>query len=434
MKPHDFIRAIDQVPVARYVGHINKVAQTHVESEGPLAAVGDICRIGEDQLALVTATHHGKTILMPFETTQSIAPNARVVRMEAQQFAKVGDDLSGRLLDALANPIDGNSATLTTENWDLSGKILSPAERAVSEKPIRTGIRAIDGIMPVAEGQRLGIFAAAGVGKTSLIEQLAAQSEFDRYVICLVGERGREVRTLWDHLSSLETSNKYCGIAATSDQSPVLRIRAVFQALTQAEYWRAKGHKVLFLLDSITRFAMALRELGLASGEPPTQRAYTPNVFATLPKIVERCGSREKGGSITAFMTVLSETDDVDDPIVEVMKSLLDGHIILSRKLAEKSHFPAIDVLKSVSRQSDKIMSAEQKRAVKSVLKDMSIYDDARIMIESGIYKKGNSIEIDRAIQNQSEVSDFLIQNLAQFEPFEKTMAKLISVAGGSHA
>ena len=188
------------------------------------------------------------------------------------------------------------------------------------------------------------------------------------------------------------------------------------------------------MLDSITRFAMALRELGLVSGEPPTQRAYTPNVFSALPKIVERCGARQEGGSITAFMTVLSETDDVDDPIVEIMKSLLDGHIILSRKLAEKSHFPAIDVLKSVSRQSERIMDAKQKNIVKDVISDMSIYEDARIMIESGIYKSGNSKEIDRAISNNPKILHFLKQSSDSFEAFENTMAKLQSLGGSSHA
>lgn len=437
MRPHEFISALNQASATKYVGRVVKISQSHLESEGPLSSVGDICLIGNVQdrkMALVTAVDREKTVLMPFNSIQNISANEKVTLIDGQRYAKVGEALLGRLIDAMGNPLDDRGDMLTTEKWNLLGKILSPAERSVSEIAVRTGIRAIDGIMPIAEGQRLGIFAAAGVGKTSLIEQLATQSEFDNYVICLVGERGREVRALWDQISSQENRDKYCGFAATSDKSPIMRIRAVYQALSQAEYLRSKGRKVLFLLDSITRFAMALRELGLVSGEPPTQRAYTPNVFSALPKIVERCGARQEGGSITAFMTVLSETDDVDDPIVEIMKSLLDGHIILSRKLAEKSHFPAIDVLKSVSRQSERIMDAKQKNIVKDVISDMSIYEDARIMIESGIYKSGNSKEIDRAISNNPKILHFLKQSSDSFEAFENTMAKLQSLGGSSHA
>jgi flagellum-specific ATP synthase len=244
-------------------------------------------------------------------------------------------------------------------------------------------------------------------------------------VICLVGERGREVEGIWTHLSARPDAKKFTLVAATSDETAAMRARAANTALCLAEYWRDRGEHVLLVVDSVTRLAMALREIGLAAGEPPTVRAYTPNVFGALPRLVERCGATRSAGSITAIMTVLSETDDVDDPIVEVMKSLLDGHIILSRSLAERGHFPAIDVSRSISRQAAKLVDKPHAAAARSAIALLGVHEEARVMIESGVYKSGASPEIDRAITARTALMAFLQQGQDEAVPFDRTVSAL---------
>jgi flagellum-specific ATP synthase len=299
-------------------------------------------------------------------------------------------------------------------------------------RAVVTGIRAIDGLLPLAKGQRIGIFAASGVGKTSLLEQLAAQIECDRCVLCLVGERGREVEGIWRQVSKRADAGRFTLVAATSDESAALRVRSANVALALAEHWRDQGEHVVLIIDSVTRLAMALREIGLASGEPPTVRAYTPNVFAALPRLVERCGAVRSGGAITAVMTVLSETDDVDDPIVEVMKSLLDGHIVLSRKLAERAHFPAIDVPRSISRLSPGLMAPPHAAAAREAIAMLGTYEEARLLIESGMYKQGASPEIDRAIAMRDRLSGFLRQSQDEKSGFDTSVGALRAVTSGS--
>ncbi|MEO7680896.1 MAG: FliI/YscN family ATPase, partial [Sphingomonas sp.] len=284
-------------------------------------------------------------------------------------------------------------------------------------------------LLTLGVGQRIGIFAASGVGKTSLVEQLASQIDADRCILCLVGERGREVEALWRMLSNREDADRYTLVAATSDESAALRVRSVNYALSLAEHWRAQGEHVLLLIDSVTRAAMALREVGLAAGAPPTVRAYTPNVFAALPRIVERCGAVQGGGAITAILTVLSETDDVDDPIVEVMKSLLDGHIVLSRALAEQGHFPAIDVVRSVSRQAERLVSSAQRSAMRGAVAMLAAYEEARIMIESGVYKGGTNALVDRAISSRAALGDFCRQQRDERANMTGTVSRLIGLA-----
>jgi flagellum-specific ATP synthase len=309
-------------------------------------------------------------------------------------------------------------------------------ERADPARILSTGIRAIDGVLTLAEGQRVGIFAASGVGKTSLVEQLAGQVEAERCILCLVGERGREVEALWRMLSARPDASRYTMVAATSDESAALRARSVDLALGLAEHWRSKGEHVVVVIDSMTRVAMALREIGLAAGAPPTTRAYTPNVFAALPRFVERCGATRSGGAITAIMTVLSETDDVDDPIVEVMKSLLDGHIILSRPLAEQGHFPAIDVARSVSRGSERLVGEGHARAARECVAMLGAYEEARVMIETGVYKGGTNAAVDRAIASRSDLNGFLRQNMDERAAFEDSLRRLraLTERGAAHA
>lgn len=446
MKPHPYVSRVNAVQPAQFIGHVRKVSAGHIEADGPMCTVGDICEIFEQRaanvqpeikvLAEVVSVEDGRTVLMPFSQSASILPDARVQVLPRNRFASVGDVYAGRLVDALGQEIDNKGHIFSDDLWPLSGKVLSPLERAGHKDILQTGIRSIDGLLTLGQGQRLGIFAASGVGKTTLISQLANQIDCDRCILCLVGERGREVEALWSDLSQKDDIGRFTCVAATSDMSAALRARAAYQALALAEYWRDKGETVLLLMDSVTRFAMALREIGLAAGEPPTLRAYTPNVFDALPRLVERCGGAKRGGSITAIMTILSETDDVDDPIVEVMKALLDGHIILSRQLAEQGHFPAIDITKSVSRQSDQLMDKAHGQSARKIISMLSAYEDARVMIESGIYKSGSNTLIDMAIACKFNLTEYLTQGGDEVSPLSETILKLsaISKGGLSHA
>ena len=348
----------------------------------------------------------------------------------------VGDAFAGRAVDALGRPIDGGPAIRPCATMRVTGSVPRPLDRTDPSQILSTGIRSIDGLLTLAEGQRVGVFAASGVGKTSLMEQLAVQVASDRTILCLVGERGREVESLWRTLGSRADASRFTIVAATSDESAALRARAASYALCLAEHWRSKGEHVLLMVDSVTRLAMALREIGLSAGAPPTVRAYTPNVFTALPRLVERCGATRSGGAITAIMTVLSETDDIDDPIVEVMKSLLDGHIILSRTLAEQGHFPAIDVARSVSRGADRLVAPAQAGAMSDTVAMLAAYEDARVMIESGVYKKGSNPVVDRAIAARADITAFLRQGRTETIAFAEVVQRLGTLLppGGTHA
>jgi flagellum-specific ATP synthase len=414
MKQHPFLLRLRSAQTVARTGQVRRILPTHVEADGPAVPLGALCAIetrgaGPGALAEVAAVNAESVVLVPFEDAPATFPGARVTACAAGGDVAVGDAFLGRAVDALGRPIDGRPAVRAEATAPLHAPLPSPLSRVSPAVPLETGIRAIDALLTLGKGQRIGLFAASGVGKTTLMAQLSRQVDAERSVICLVGERGREVGALWSGMSD-EARSRTVLVAATSDESAAMRARACHYALTLADHWRRRGEHVIFFLDSVTRLAMALREIGLAAGEPPTVRAYTPSVFAALPKLVERCGALRSGGSITAIMTVLAETDEGDDPVCEAMKALLDGHILLSRSLAEQGHFPAIDVPRSISRLAGDLVSGDERAQAARALELVSTYEASKLMIEAGVYSAGARPEIDRAIAARPHLSDFLRQ------------------------
>lgn len=417
-------------------GRVRRIRSGEIEADGPDAPVGSHCLVGMDHgppvRAQVVSVSGDSVLLSPFGKVESLRIGSRVELCPAHQDAMVGDGFAGRAVNALGEPLDGGP-TISGEE-EPPHRVPRVLDRVSPSQPFPTGIRAIDSLLTLGKGQRMGIFAASGVGKTSLIEQLLWQAQCDRVVICLVGERGREVEAFWEAMRASENSRRATLVAATADESAPMRARSVELALRLAEYWRDRGEHVLLVVDSITRLAMALREIGLLAGEPPTARAYTPNVFRELPVIVERCGAVRQGGAITALFTVLSETDDVDDPIVEVMKSLLDGHILLSRRLAQAGHFPAVDVGRSISRLFERLVDGPHRDAASRCRAALADYDEARILIESGMYKAGSDRAIDSAIAMRGKLQAFLRQPQDRAARWDETRSALIQIGGpGSH-
>lgn len=433
MKLHRYIASLEKAEFAEFSGNITAIRGGNLEASGPLAKVGDYCEVsctdGNDSLiAEVISLQSNSIRMVPLSNARHATMGAKVVRSKAMDGVSVGDEFAGRAVNALGLAIDDLGPIEGMHHWPREGRVPKTLDRTAANCKLPTGIRAIDGLLPIGQGQRVGIFAASGVGKTSLVEQLSRQIECDHIILCLVGERGREVEKLWSMHLQGERRKRFTIVAATSDESASMRARAVDQALGIAEYWRAQGANVVLFIDSITRLALALRELGLAAGEPPTVRAFTPNVFAAMPRIVERCGVDRNAGSITAIFTVLSETDDVDDPIVELMKSLLDGHIILSRRLAEKGHFPAIDLAASVSRMAPELFDKAEGLLARAAHRTFAEFDEARPMIESGLYKSGSNEHIDKAIARFPQLSAFLQQEIEHESNVQDTRRALTQI------
>lgn len=432
-----YLDSIVSADLARFEGVVTHISPSSIEADGPFAKIGDYCEIesrasGDPLIAEVVSLDKGRVRLSPLQSPRSIQLGARVWPTRHMEGVAYGDALCGRAVNALGQPIDDRGPIHPTGYGPRDGTIPKTLDRATPSRKLTTGIRAIDALFPIGEGQRIGIFAASGVGKTSLVEQLSRQIDCDHCILCLVGERGREVEKLWNiHLAG-EARDRFTIVAATSDESASMRVRAVDQALGLAEYWRSLGRHVVIFIDSITRLALAQRELGFAAGEPPTVRAFTPNVFTAMPRIVERCGADRTAGSITAIFTVLSETDDVDDPIVELMKSLLDGHIVLSRTLADKGHYPAIDIGASVSRMTSNLLDKDEARLAKDIHRCFADYTEARPMVESGIYRAGSNAGIDRAVSLAPQLMTFLQQGTEEYSTPDNMRAALVSLFQGA--
>lgn len=428
----DRVQALELFPAT---GTIQRLSPGEIEANGPDAPIGAHCEIISSRNGAVlfraqVASVASDTIkLVPFQSVARAHIGDRVRLLSDRGTSPVGDALTGRAIDALGRPIDGGEPLLL-ERRDIG--MTDVLDRIAPTRPFATGIRAIDGLLTIGHGQRIGVFAASGVGKTRLIEQIVRQVDCQRIIICQIGERGREVEALWSEIKASDKLSDTSVVAATSDESAPMRMLCLEQALAMAEFWRDRKEDVLLVVDSVTRYAMALREIGLIAGEPPMLRAYTPNVLRELPRIVERCGAVRSGGSITGLFTVLSEGDDVDDPIVEVMKSLLDGHIILSRKLAEAGHFPAIDINRSISRLFERLVDDRHVAAARIVRARLARYEEARVLVESGMYKHGSDQAIDAAISARGPIAEFLRQSDRRGEPSTGTLERLLSLSGGA--
>ena len=426
---HPWQARIRGADLVRRHGMVTRLRSTYVEANGPAVPLGTLCRLIDPdgtraRLAQVIGVDRACITLAPFEDLAGTAPGGQVIALPTSHDVAVGDALLGRVIDPLGRPLDSGPAPAGKERGVLHAAGPAPLERASPRKVLETGIRAIDGLLTLAHGQRVGIFAAAGVGKTSLMQQLAAQVDADRIVLALIGERGREVESIWSGIPAA-VRRRTVLVAATSDQPAILRARAADYAMALAEHWRTRGCHVLLLLDSVTRLAMALREIGLAAGEPPTVRAYTPNVFAALPRLIERAGALRAGGAISAVLTVLAETDDLDDPICETLKSLLDGHFVLSRTLAEQGHFPAIDVSRSVSRQALAVTPGSARRDAQAISAWLDAFEQSRTLRQAGLYAAGSDAQIDQAVARHAEIVAFLRQAPDQKVPLEETLADM---------
>lgn len=429
MQEHPFLarlRATD--PILR-MGQVRSIMSNAIEADGPDVSLGALCKIerrgGQGTLlAEVVKVQAEKLLLAPLADPGDVALGAKVEAVQEDRSIAAGEALLGHAINGLGRSLTGKTP-ISSRRQAFPAQPPSPLDRHSPNERLETGVRALDTLLTLGRGQRVGIFAPAGVGKTSLVSQLASSVKADHVIICQIGERGREVEALWNDGLSAEVRARSTLVAATSDESASLRARAAQHAIALADHWRSRGRHVLLLIDSMTRLAMAIRELGLAAGEPPTMRAYTPNVFAAIPKLIECCGAIRGGGSISAIVTVLCETEEMDDPISEMMKSILDGHILLSRSLAEKGHFPAIDIVRSLSRRAEALMDDKHRKAASKARALLAQYEMSRTLIETGLYGKGSNAEIDAAIEARPRLMEFLRQTVADREPFAKSSIRL---------
>ncbi len=394
----------------------------------PLGALLEVHRRGlPPLLAEAVGFQEHETLMIPLETPQGIRPGDPVRLKRSQRWAKVGPELLGRVIDALGRPLDDAPAPLLPHRRALEAAPPPATQRGLIDEPLSTGIRAIDGLLTCGVGQRMGIFAGSGVGKSTLIGMMARYSSAQVNVIALIGERGREVNQFLESELGPEGLARSVVVVATSDQPAPLRIRAAQLALAVAEYFRDQGQRVLLLLDSVTRYAMALRELGLSAGEPPATRGYPPSVFAALPKLVERAGMAPRG-SITAFFSVLVEGDDHQEPIADTMRGLLDGHVWLSRSLASRGHFPAIDVLESISRLMPRLATPEQQEAAAWVRRLLAVYRDNEDLITIGAYRQGSDPQVDLALRMRQAIDAYLQQPVEQPSDLARAQAGLAQI------
>ena len=415
-------------------GRVTQMIGLVIESQGPMASVGEICRIesritGKKLLAEVVGFRERNLLLMPLGDAQGICPGSEVVATGDSLRVPVGEALLGRVIDGMGHPLDDFGDIPQQPLAELDLQTPHPLKRGRIDQPFETGIKAIDTFTPLGRGQRLGIFAGSGVGKSTLMGMMASKSEADVNVIALIGERGREVREFLERDLDEAGRAKSVVVVATSNEPALARVKGTFLAMTIAEHFRSQGKNVLLMMDSITRFAMAQREIGLAIGEPPSSRGYTPSVFSLLPQLLERAGNNENG-SITGLFNVLVEGDDMNDPVADAARSILDGHLVLSRELASQNHYPAIDVLESVSRLAHDLLSPEERAHMGNARECMAVYRKSQDLISIGAYQSGSNPKIDEAISLHEPLREFLRQDTTVGNGREESWQQLIQTLG----
>ncbi len=424
--------AIEHVQDIRSCGIVKQVIGMVLEGKGPAVAVGGMCKVelksGKPSIdAEVVGFKDNHILLMPLGEMRGIEPGAKIWVSEESARVAVGPNLLGRILDGLGNPIDNKPPISAQTFYPLYAEPLNPMKRPRIDTPIDVGIRAINACITLGKGQRIGIMAGSGVGKSTLLGMIARHTAADVSVIALIGERGRELRDFIERDLGPEGLRRSVVVVATSDQPPLVRLRGAYLATAIAEYFRDQGKDVILMMDSVTRFAMAYREVGLSIGEPPTSRGYTPSVFAQLPRLLERAGRNERG-SITGIYTVLVEGDDMNEPIADAIRSIVDGHIVLRRELAHEGHYPAIDILSSVSRVIRDIAKPGQLQAYQKLVKVLSTYKRAEDLINIGAYTKGSNPDIDYAIEKIDKVKEFLRQDVDEASPLDVSISRLIEL------
>ena len=414
-----------------YKGRISKIMGLMVEATGLVCNIGDICKIWADKdhsiLSEVVGLKDNIVQLMPYQEVEGIGSGSIVVNTGNQLEIGVSDALVGRAIDALGRPIDGGAPIECTEWYPINGTHSNPMNRPPISEVMELGVKAIDGLLTMGKGQRMGIFAGSGVGKSTLMGMIARNVKADINVIALVGERGREVVEFINRDLGPEGMSRTVLVIATSDQPAMMRSKCALTATAIAEYFRDQGRDELLMMDSLTRFCMAQREIGLSTGEPPVARGYTPSIYTALPKLLERSGNFEKG-SITGIYTVLVEGDDTNEPISDTVRGIVDGHIVLSRKVAMRNHYPAIDILASISRLMSSIAKPEHRKAAGEIRQMMSVYQENQDLLSIGAYKSGSNPELDEAIRHMSGINHLLQQQVDSKVDFEDTVSQLIQL------
>ena len=429
-----YFNVLEDLDSIKCTGTVIKVKGVIIESTGPVAAVGEVCRIliprGSGEIYAEVVALKGDTVqLMPYEEMHGIEIGCKVIATGEMLTVPVSDSMLGRVLNGMGKPIDDKGPIPCCEIYPAMNKPPDSMKRKIIKERIVTGVRAIDGLIPVGRGQRLGIFSGSGVGKSTLLSMIARNTNADINVIALIGERGREVREFIENDLGEEGLKNTVVIVSTSDTPALARVRGAFVATAVAEYFRDQGKDVMFLFDSVTRFAMSQREIGLAIGEPPATKGYTPSVFTLMPKLLERSGTSDVG-SITGIYTVLVEGGDMDDPVADTVRGILDGHIVLSRKMAEKYHYPAIDVLSSISRLEPSITDPGTRKGFGNIRRMLALYTEKEDLINIGAYVKGSNVEIDEAIDKIGEINSFLQQGTYEKAELDNTMEKAQFISG----
>ncbi len=426
-----YYSALDTVDLMKCQGSVVRVSGSTVESAGPVLGLGELCGIhirgGRRVLAEVVGFRHDHLILLPLEHIEGVSPGDTVTARTTPRHIMLSEKTLGRVLNGLGEPMDDKGPLPGGEKCPLDVSSPPPLSREKITKPLALGIRSIDGVLTCGRGQRVGIFAGSGVGKSVLLGDIAVSSDAAVNVVALIGERGREVREFLEENLGPEGLARSVVVVATSDAPPIQRVKAAFVAVTIAEYFRERTGNVLFMMDSLTRFAQAQREIGLAAGEPPATKGYCPSVFALMPRLIERLGCSQRG-SITGILTVLVENDDLTDPVADSARSLLDGHIVLSRKLSDRGHYPAVDILGSISRLMPAVVSDEHRAAAQKLREIYATYADAEDLINIGAFSPGSNRRIDGAISLIDRINEFLVQSVRQRTPFEETVKRLTTI------